>query len=101
MLKNMMTDEARILLQESEINRFLQVTQKTHSVLKKQGRDDLARRILRVGSEQAQVRMKLAGISSHKVYCPKCKKQIRDGQEVEFVNEIGMCYLCDHVEHDY
>jgi len=98
-----MANEAKLLFQEAEINRFLQLTLKTYLQLKKQGRDKLARMVLRVGSETAEIRMKQLGIKPYKVYCPKCRKQIKNGLGVEFVNDIGMCYMCDHLEsdHDY
>ena len=98
-VKISMMNKLSITSEEIAINGLLQLTLKTYFALKRKGKGDLATTVLRIGSRNAILRMEQAGIKSHKVFCPKCKKQIKE--EVEFVNETGRCLRCDHLEGDY
>ena len=33
--------------------------------------------------------------------CPSCGKRQKSWQAVEFLLQIGVCYLCDHIQEDY
>jgi len=92
-----MTDEARILFQEKEINKSLKSTLKTYFALKRAKRDDLANAVLQFGSTTAKSLMLLAGIKSKKVFCKQCGRQLKYGYEIEFYKKYGFCLSCDHI----
>lgn len=95
-----MTDEARMLLTEKEINKFLKKTLDTYLQLKKAKREELAVEVLRTGSVMAKSLMTLAGIKSKKVVCGRCGRILREGCDVEYYNRYGFCLSCDHILSD-
>lgn len=90
-------DESQMILNEAEINKFLQITRRAVDKLESQGRHELAQAILGYSSNQALLSLDLLGIKSHRVYCPSCGKQAKTGADVEAVDFIGECLSCDHL----
>lgn len=95
-----MTDEARMLLTEKEINKFLKKTLDTYLELKRAKREELAVEILKTGSVMAKTLMTLAGIEKRKVVCNRCGRTLKKGCDVEYYNRYGHCLSCDHLLTD-
>lgn len=73
-------------------------TLRVSKILEKKGKTEISKLMLALASQLADLNLKLAGIKNHKVYCPTCGKQLRNGKEIEFYNQVGMCVGCDDIQ---
>lgn len=87
---------------EEQINEYLVKSLRVYNIYKDTD-PKMATQILQQTSRIANLQLMLARFynlisQTHKVYCPICKEQLKDGLNIQFMKTTGRCILCDHVE---
>ena len=84
---------------EQQINRELLLAREVADKLSRQGREELAIKILRISSQMAL--RDLQGVEDrHIIICPLCKKQLRTSYEIESYTHTGSCLGCNNSRSD-
>jgi len=87
------------MLDESQINLFLQKTRKTAEELELHNRKDLARQVIATGSSVAELALAILHMPKHLIVC-HCGRQLKTGVEIHMWQETGECPACDHARGD-
>ncbi|MGH7204542.1 MAG: hypothetical protein ACREHC_08955 [Candidatus Levyibacteriota bacterium] len=83
-------------MNEVSLNDFLLKGRIASDSQRAKGNTEMALHILQITSMIALLNLP----KSHPVICSSCKKQLHNGIEVEFYNNVGMCMTCDSVYSD-
>lgn len=84
---------------EKDVNKMLIDTLRVSKILEKMGKTELAKKLLVFSSSLADLQLNLMGRKTYKVFC-KCGRSMNNGNELEFYNRYGQCYMCEKIQTD-
>lgn len=87
-------------MQDTYLNEFLKKALDTYDFLIAHNKPVEASKVLRTSSLAAEMYMVVHGMKPEKVFCSKCRRQLKTAFEVEFNREVGSCSKCDHLQTD-
>lgn len=81
---------------EAELNDNLKTCRDLADMFYEHGNKDLGAQVLRLGSEYAEIMLKLHKLGG-KVVCRQCKKESYIAEERDYIRSYGVCLGCDHM----